>query len=183
MPVGTDGAHSNRYPAAMSRILLDHMIWDIGQAYDALFANLKDLRDDDWDWIPAGGARSITGIVGHVASNKTMFGNHAFGDASMTWEDPRVNDGAAPDSALSVFTPDRLVDWIRRTDLELRRSVDSLANDDELVKRRPVLWGGTRSTRWILSHLIQHDGFHAGEINHIRSLHQQNDRWSWEQAE
>lgn len=167
----------------MSRILLDHMIWDIGQAYDALFANLKDLRDDDWLWLPPGGARTITGIVGHIASNKIIFDNHAFGEGSMTWEDPRVNDGASPGSDLAIFTPERLVEWLRRADLQLRRNVDSLGDDDALMKPRPVLWGGSRSTRWIVSHLIQHDGFHAGEINHIRGLHQGNDRWEWELSE
>jgi hypothetical protein len=32
-------------------------------------------------------------------------------------------------------------------------------------------WGELKETRWI----IQHDLYHAGEINHIRALHQQND--------
>jgi hypothetical protein len=27
--------------------------------------------------------------------------------------------------------------------------------------------------------MIEHDLYHGGEINHIRSQHQQNDRWAW----
>ncbi|MDP9237179.1 MAG: DinB family protein [Chloroflexota bacterium] len=166
----------------MSRILLDHTIWDMGQAFDGLFANLKDLADDDWTWVPPGGARSIRAIVGHIASCKLMYDNHAFGDASLTWMDPRFNDAQSPTSD-DGFTPGQLVDWWRETDLALRKSVDALEGDDELARDRRVNWGGTRSTRWILSRLIQHDSFHAGEINHIRALHQRNDRWEWEQTE
>ncbi len=157
------------------------MLWDIGQAFDALFGNLKDLRDDDWTWVPPGGARSIRAIVGHIASCKVMYDNYAFGDASMTWMDPRFYDAQSPPPD-DGFSPERLVDWLRQSDLALRRSVDALEDDDELKKERRVTWGGTRSTRWIITRLVHHDGFHAGEINHIRALHQRNDRWEWEQS-
>jgi len=172
----------NAYPSGVSRDLLDHVIWDMGQAFDMLFANLKDLRDDDWDWLPAGGARSIRAIVGHVASCKVMYDNHAFGDASLTWMDPRFEEAQSPASA-DGFLPETLVEWLRQSDLRVRRSVDALGDDVELARDRRVNWGGMRSTRWIISRLIQHDAFHAGEINHLRAVHQQNDRWEWEQEQ
>jgi hypothetical protein len=109
-----------------------------------------------------------------------MYDNHAFGDASMTWLDPRFGDAQSPASDGS-FTPAAMVDWLRESDLQLRRSVDALQDDGELERDRRVNWGGTRSTGWILSVLIRHDGFHAGEINHIRALRQRNDGWEWEQ--
>jgi hypothetical protein len=31
--------------------------------------------------------------------------------------------------------------------------------------------------------MIQHDLYHAGEINHIRALRQRNDRWAWEESD
>jgi hypothetical protein len=165
----------------MSRVLLDHTIWAMGQAFDALFANLKDLRDDDWSWVPPGGARSNRAIVGHIASCKVMYDNHAFGDAALTWADPRFNDAQSPESE-DGFAPAGLVEWLRETDLGLRRSVDALEGDEELERDRRVNWGGTRSTRWILNRLTTHDSFHAGEINHIRAIHQRDDRWEWEQT-
>jgi len=64
----------------MSRAVLDHIIWEMGQGFETLFSNLKDLRPEDWAWVPPGGARSIAAIVGHVASSKVMYDNHAFGD-------------------------------------------------------------------------------------------------------
>src|SRR5207247_10482070 len=128
---------------ALSRTLLDHVIWDMGQAFDMLFANLKDLRDEDWNWVPPGGARSIRAIVGHVASCKVMYDNHAFGDASMMWMDPFFDEMQSPDSE-DGFAPEKLVEWLRESDLKVRRSVDALDDDDELAKDRRVNWGGTR---------------------------------------
>jgi hypothetical protein len=164
----------------MTRALLDYTILEMGQAFDALFANLKDLRDDDWTWVPPGGVRSIRAIAGHVASNKVMYQNHAFGDASLTWMDPVLTAAESTDADAN-FVPAHLVEWLRESDLALRRSVDALGDDAELEVNRPVNWGGKRKTRWIISAVIRHDGFHAGEINHIRALHQGNDRWEWEQ--
>jgi len=36
-------------------------------------------------------------------------------------------------------------------------------------------WDELKETRWIINMIIQHDLYHAGEINHLRVLHQQND--------
>jgi uncharacterized damage-inducible protein DinB len=164
----------------MTRDVLDYVIWEMGQAFDTLFHNLKDLRDDDWTWIPPGGARSISAIVGHIASSKVMYDNHAFGDASLTWESPLFNDAQSPTTDRGL-DPGQLFEWLRESHLRLLKNVDALADDTELERRRPVNWGGTRETRWIITRLINHDGYHAGEINHLRSIHQQNDRWEWEQ--
>jgi hypothetical protein len=40
-------------------------------------------------------------------------------------------------------------------------------------------WGEERPTRWILAMLITHDAYHAGEINHLRSLLSGDDRWNF----
>jgi hypothetical protein len=41
-------------------------------------------------------------------------------------------------------------------------------------------WGEQKETRWIITAMIQHDLYHAGEINHLRSLHRQTDRWAYD---
>ena len=162
----------------MARVLIDQALYDMGQAFDMLFASLKDLRDDDWTWLPDGGARSIAAIVGHVVSCKVMYDDHAFGSAAMTWMDPRFDvwQSSAPDG----FDPRVLVEALRASDLQVRRRVDALADDAEMARERGVNWGGTRPTRWILGVLARHDAFHAGEVNHLRALHQRNDRWEWQ---
>jgi hypothetical protein len=38
-------------------------------------------------------------------------------------------------------------------------------------------WGEQKETRWIITAMIQHDLYHAGEINHLRALIQGTDRW------
>jgi hypothetical protein len=168
----------------MTREVLDYVIWEMGQAFDTLFHNLKDLHPDDWTWVPPGGARSIAAIVGHLASSKIMNDNHAFGDGSLMWEDDaawaKLVGGPNPMAQDRGLSPEQLVQWLRDSHLKLLRNVDALAGDEDLRARRPVSWGGTRETRWIITRLINHDGFHAGEINHLRSIHQQNDRWEWE---
>ena len=125
----------------MTRAALDYVLWDMGQAFDMLFANLKDLRDEDWGWVPDGAVRSIRAIVGHVASCKVMYDNHAFGDASMTWMDPRFGEAQSPAEG-SEFSPQTLVDWLRESHLTLVKSVDALDEDGELLKERRVNWGG-----------------------------------------
>ena len=34
-------------------------------------------------------------------------------------------------------------------------------------------------TRWLISTIAQHDVYHAGEVNHIRSILASNDGWRW----
>ena len=53
-------------------------------------------------------------------------------------------------------------------------------SDDDLAQPRYANWGELRETRWLLSTLLQHDVYHAGEINHIRALLAGEDRWNWQ---
>jgi len=43
--------------------------------------------------------------------------------------------------------------------------------------------GEEYETRWIIAVMIEHDLYHAGEINHIRSLFEGEDSWAWEAGE
>ena len=56
----------------------------------------------------------------------------------------------------------------------------SLADDAELLKPRRTNWGEMKETRWIIKSMIEHDLYHAGEINRMRALRQRNDRWEYE---
>ena len=40
--------------------------------------------------------------------------------------------------------------------------------DDDLLVARPANWGELRETCWLLSVLLEHDVYHAGEINRTR---------------
>ena len=146
-----------------------------GGRWHSLLGNLADVAPDEWEWLPPGGARSLRAIVHHVGVCKLMYENHAFGDASLTWESVDPPDAALADPAAALA-------WLRTAQARLRASVAALDDADLLALRR-ANWGEQCPTRWLIATLIQHDLYHAGEINHLRSLRGGDDRWEHERDE
>lgn len=143
----------------------------------ALLTNLSGLAESEWRALPPGAARSVESIVVHVASVKLMYDDYAFGAGRLAWDDAEVEpwaDGEAP-------VADALR-WLETMHERVAASLARLADDDELDRERPTNWGGLRPTRWLLATLITHDAYHAGEINHIRSIIRGDDRWRHDQA-
>jgi uncharacterized damage-inducible protein DinB len=139
----------------------------------ALLSNLATVDDAIWRTLPPGGARSIESIVLHVGVCKLMYDHYAFGAATRTWDDPDLQpwpEGQAP--------REETIDWLRGLHETLRSHVAALG-DSDLDAPRKTNWGKTRETRWLISALLQHDTYHAGEINHVRSLLSGNDGWRW----
>jgi uncharacterized damage-inducible protein DinB len=143
----------------------------------SLLGNLGSLRTEDWLWVPAGGSRSIRDIVRHVGGCKYMYHDYAFGGATLTWEDPLIDGVDTLDSSESAIT------WLRAGQERLRQSICALDNDAELLRLRLTNWGEREETRWIVAVMIQHDLYHAGEINHLRSLHHGTDRWEYDASQ
>jgi hypothetical protein len=170
----------------MSRAGIEQLLWLMDQAFDApeppnehsLLANLRSLEIDDWHWLPPGGDRPIFQIAVHIGACKFVYENHAFGDGSMRWDVPRSIPGIGRGA-----TPPEILDWLREAHATLRASVAALADDEELTRRRKSNWSEEYETRWLIKVMIEHDLYHRGEINHIRSQHQQNDRWAWLQED
>jgi uncharacterized damage-inducible protein DinB len=150
-----------------------------GNEEHSLLGNLRTVTPDDWLWVPLGDARSISQIVRHVGACKYMYENHAFGDGNLTWSDPLLEGPKEQDKAVPAV--EGLIDWLREGQRRLRQSIAAL-DDDELGRPRKTHWGELAESRWIISVMIQHDLYHAGEINHIRALRQRNDRWAWDQG-
>jgi len=69
-----------------------------------------------------------------------------------------------------------MIDWLREGHAYLRGYVENL-DDGELTVKRKWHPGPMMETRWLVSTMIEHDLYHAGEINHIRALVQGNDAW------
>ncbi len=134
-----------------------------GEDWHSLLGNVGSVRREHWLWVPPGGRRSIRDIVGHVGSCKFMYENHAFGDATFSWDDPLVSGIDVLGDAASAMT------WLREGHARLRQSIACLEDADLLHPRR-TNWGEMKEARWIISTMIQHDLYHAGEINHIRAL-------------
>ncbi len=70
---------------------------------------------------------------------------------------------------------------LREGQERLRGSIAAL-DDSELLVPRLTNWGEWKDTRWIIGVMIEHDLYHAGEINHIRSPHQRSDRWAYSEG-
>jgi DinB family protein len=169
---------------AVARAALEQYLYLLDEAFagddwHSLISNLKDLAPEDWLWLPPDGARPIAEMVSHVAACKNMYGNHAFGDASMTWEDPLADQKLL--KAASAAGIEQLLRFLKEAHAGLRAQVDALSNDAELMRPRRTNWGDTAETRWIIKATIEHDLYHAGEINRMRALCQANDRWAFEQ--
>ena len=139
------------------------------QSWHAVLVNLGSVQPDDWDWVPPGGRRTIRRLLLELGTCKYVCDSQAFGDGSMSWEVP----GSIP--ALDITSRDEIAGWLREAHRRLRDHVAALEDDAELLLPRPSYWGEERAIRWQVNTMIQHDLYHAGEINHIRALHQQND--------
>jgi hypothetical protein len=139
----------------------------------SLIANLVTVDDAAWRAAPPTGTRTVESIVLHVGSCKIMYDDYAFGDGTLTWDDPNVlpwHAGEAPRADA--------IEWLRNAHDRLIAHVRMLT-DGDLRQLRAANWGEKRETRWMLSTLLQHDAYHAGEINHIRALLAGDDAWKW----
>lgn len=170
--------HTRRLGAAMrSRAAVDALVTLLDEAFEgndehALLANVRDVDESIWRWVPAGGGRSIADIFYHAASVKVLYAASMFRQR-LDYDDPVLTSHAGEDRA-------SMVAWSREVQRVLRERVAALS-DGELGEARGTPWGEPRPTGWLVGVLIQHDFYHAGEINHVRALRQGNDRWAWEQ--
>ncbi len=143
----------------------------------ALLTNLATVSDEQWCARPEGATRTIEAIAIHVGACKVMYDDYAFGPGQRQFGTPEVEpwgaDGPAPMNEVRA--------WLRSAQATLRGHVAALGDDDELDRPRLTNWGEERPTRWIVASMITHDAYHAGEINHLRSLLSGDDRWRYVQ--
>jgi uncharacterized damage-inducible protein DinB len=138
----------------------------------ALLPNLSTVGPDAWRALPPGAARSIESIAIHVGACKIMYDDYAFGSASLRFATPEVE----PWTEGSASQAD-VVAWLEEAQARLVGHVTGLASDAELDVPRLTNWGELMPTRWIVAAMITHDAYHAGEINHLRSILGTDDRW------
>jgi uncharacterized damage-inducible protein DinB len=142
----------------------------------SLLWNLATVTEAEWTAVPPGAVRSVEAITRHVAACKVMYADYAFAAGTMQWGSPEVEgpweEGAAPMA--------ETIAWLRETHRSFIAHVERLS-DDDLDRDRPTNWGEMRPVRWILAAIVGHDFYHAGEINHLRSMLGTDDRWRWQQ--
>ncbi|MGE5123127.1 MAG: DinB family protein [Acidobacteriaceae bacterium] len=164
-----------------TRKILDTLCWLIEDAYNgdlsqSLLENLSAVRTEDWVALPPGGGRSIADILEHVGWCKWMYEDYAFGTASLRGDQPPQ----IPPGGARSRPPDELLRWLEEGHQKWLASVRSLQDDGELERQRLTNWGELLPTYTIIRIMIGHDFYHAGEINHLRSLLQGTDRWEYE---
>jgi hypothetical protein len=141
----------------------------------ALLPNIATVPVDQWRALPPGGARTIEQIATHVGACLLMYDDYAFGSASLRFGTPEVEPFADGGS------PDEVVAWLEAAHVQFAGHVAALHDDPELDVPRRTNWGELRPTRWIVAAMITHEGYHAGEINHLRSILGPDDRWRYVQ--
>ena len=171
----------------MGRDALDLLLYLMDEAFrgpgieetneaQALLPNLATVGEHHWRAKPVGVVRTVEAITIHVGACKLMYDDYAFGAGKLRFGEPPVEpwaDGEAPMADA--------VRWLEGTHEVLVDHVRTLPDDAELVRPRRTNWGELRETRWILSVMLQHDLYHAGEINHVRSQLSGDDRWRFQQ--
>ena len=164
----------------MSRVRVEELLYFLDTAFEgsrwhSLMANLKDVSEADYHWsfegAPSGDGRSIKGMVRHLAAAKFVYNNNAFGDAGTLWADmqTRISD---PDASMAEDLA-----WLRANHQMLRDSVAALT-DEVLEEERRTHWGAMLPSHNIVSIMVEHDFYHAGEINHLRAIRQDTDYWA-----
>lgn len=164
-----------------SRAAIDTLAWLIEDAFEgdpehSLLANLRDLTEQDWTALPPGGGRSIADILEHVGWSKWMYEDYAFGLASMKGDQPPL----VPADGARARPHDELLLWLTEGHRRWLAAVRGLPDDTELEQDRLTNWGDRLPTRTIIRIMIAHDWYHAGEINHVRALLHDTDRWPYD---
>ncbi len=143
----------------------------------SLMVNLATVEERSWRARPSGIVRTIESIALHVGGCKVMYRDHAFGSRTLTWSSSETQPWADGDAPMADT-----MEWLRQAHNRLMLDIRSLT-DQDLTQPRLANWGELRETRWLLSMLLQHDVYHSGEINHLRSLIAGEDRWKWQIVE
>ena len=160
----------------MSRAKIEEFIYLFNSAFrdseHSLLANLSSVRDVDWEALPENAARSIRDIVAHAGMFKFMYPGAAFRGREYDYGDDPVTP---PDERLA--TKESALEWLIQAHDYLVAAFSELADDTELDTPRTAHWGELLPTRKLMTIVLEHDIYHAGEINRTRALLQKNDDW------
>ena len=143
----------------------------------ALLTNLATVDESSWRARAPGATRTIESMVLHVGACKIMYDDYAFGPGTKQWGTPEVEGWIGTGAPMADA-----IEWLRAGHRSFVEHVQVLT-DADLDAPRKTNWGEERPTRWIIAALIGHDFYHAGEINHLRSVLGTDDRWRWQQFE
>lgn len=138
----------------------------------SLLGNLRNVTDGSWSKLPPQGSRSIRQIADHAGVAIYPYGDHLFGNATLTYlEVLKLSPATDDESSIPA-----VAEWLRTGHAIFRDGLAGMTEADLLAQRRSH-WGQMAEARWLIGIVIQHNVYHAGEINHARALLQQDDGW------
>jgi hypothetical protein len=140
--------------------------WSDG--WHSLISNLENVRDEDWNWLPPDGARSISRLAAHCGVAMLVYADYGFGAGKIQWP-------YAIPPRRTISTKADLIPWLVESHDTLRRSLAAFTDDQLDDLRESWDKGDQRPRRWFATTMIEHILYHAGEINYIRALAQKND--------
>jgi hypothetical protein len=70
-----------------------------------------------------------------------------------------------------------MLQWAKRGHERFLEAVSRLDDSQLSELRYAAPWDQKAEARWFVSSVIEHDLYHAGEVNHLRALIQENDDW------
>lgn len=153
------------------RVLTEHAYG--GDGAHSVLGNLSNVTNDDWLWAPSPEGRSIADIVEHIGGGKYGYHSAMFGDGSYAIDGPDQRFAAHPGRDRG-----EMMAWLQRGQEILIKGIAGLSDAD--LKRPPR---GDKFQGMQLQGLLYlgvvHDLYHAGELNHLRSIAQGNDRWGY----
>ncbi len=159
----------------MTRVAIEHFLVLLNDSFDgdgahSLVGNVRDVGPQDWDWAPPDGERTVRAILEHVAIAKHLFAEHTFGAAARKYAD------VAKESPVRTHPNDNdaLIDWLRTGHDAFIAGVSAM-DDSDLDAPTRKHHGELTTKAGAIRTMIQHDCYHAGEINHLRALKQDND--------
>lgn len=156
----------------MSRPRIEELVGLMDRAFagneHSLLDNIRSVHDESWDALPQGAKRSARQIAPHVGLFKYIYANHAFGGGDMGYSDPAPERHATPAAATQ---------WLGEAHAYWIGCVRELSDDSELDVPRKAHWGQHVPTHNLIVTMLEHDLYHAGEINRTRALLQHDDAW------
>lgn len=156
-------------PAMETFVYLLKRAFDQGE--HSFVRNLESTSARDWDAVAPGQpfGRSIGYIAWHTAAGKHLYWDHAFGEKKLTGD--YTSEGVLePRRSLS-----EVVAFARKWHEKWLASVSAL-DDVALTAPTTAHWGDVLSMRRVIAAMIEHDLYHAGEINHLRAQLDGSDR-------
>lgn len=161
-----------RSRAELARYLLN-------DAYRQLHDNLPELTLGEALRVPQGGYRSVLGILKHTAGWSHVYRSFAFDPAPTSWFDLDFPRGLRDMIEPTREYLDDVLGWLTQSHHLWMQSLATVT-DEQLDEQRPVHWGATKPLFDIVTLIVTHHVYHAGELNILLSIYRGE---AWEEGE